>query len=98
MKIAYTLLQSIVWVLMMPSLITLDAVQADDDFQFVSMWGNKGDGPGEFDGPFDVAVDREGFVYVTDTGNRRIQKFSPDETLILQWGSQGTGPGTITSF
>ena len=75
------IIQSIACMLMVASLITLDAAQADDGFQFVSMWGHKGDNPGEFDGPFDVAVDREGFVYVTDTGNRRIQKFSPDGTF-----------------
>jgi phage tail-like protein len=34
-----------------------------------------GTGPGAFNGPTDLAVDRDGQLYVLDAGNRRIQKF-----------------------
>jgi DNA-binding beta-propeller fold protein YncE len=40
-----------------------------------------------------VAIDADGNVYVADTGNDRIQKFSSDGTFIAAWGSSGTGPG-----
>ena len=61
MKLGNTFFQSLAWLLMVASLIAMDAAHADDGFQFVSMWGNKGDGPGEFVGPFDVTVDRDGY-------------------------------------
>jgi sugar lactone lactonase YvrE len=32
-------------------------------------------------GPFDVATDRAGNVYIADTGNRRVRKVSPDGTI-----------------
>ena len=52
----------------------------------VTGWGRKGSAEGEFDfgsgrEPEDfagsIAVDNEGFIYVADVGNRRIQKFAP---------------------
>ena len=43
--------------------------------------------------PHDVAVDNEGIVYVTDEGNNRIRKFSPDGTFVAQFGTFGYGPG-----
>ncbi|OPX62177.1 MAG: Virginiamycin B lyase [Methanoregula sp. PtaU1.Bin006] len=52
--------------------------------------------------PQDVAVDREGNVFVSDYGNYRIQKFSSDGAFLTAWGSEGTGdtqflePGGIT--
>ena len=42
----------------------------------VGSWGSAGEGPGEFDQPVGVAVDAEGNVYVADSGNARIQKFT----------------------
>ncbi|MGH7731850.1 MAG: hypothetical protein ACRENJ_11445 [Candidatus Eiseniibacteriota bacterium] len=35
-----------------------------------------------------MAVDAGGYVYVADTGNHRIQKFSPDPspTMSASWG------------
>jgi len=37
----------------------------------------KGKGPGEFTNPYGVAVDDQGYLYVNDQGNSRIQIFNP---------------------
>jgi DNA-binding beta-propeller fold protein YncE len=42
-------------------------------------------------------VDASGNVYVADTGNYRIQKFTSTGTFLLQWGSSGTNPGQFQS-
>jgi hypothetical protein len=46
-----------------------------------------------FNHPSDVAVDKEGNVYVLDTGNARIQKFGPDGKYLSTIGGKGQGPG-----
>jgi tripartite motif-containing protein 71 len=48
-------------------------------------------GGGASCGPDGVAVDSSGNVYVADSGNNRIQKFTSDGTFITKWGSQGSG-------
>jgi DNA-binding beta-propeller fold protein YncE len=40
-----------------------------------------------------VAVDAVGDVYVCDSNNHRIQKFTGTGTYLNQWGSFGTGNG-----
>jgi predicted membrane-bound mannosyltransferase/sugar lactone lactonase YvrE len=47
--------------------------------------------PGTFYEPWGIAVDQSGFVYVADTWNHRIQKFSPQGTFVTQWGFFGQG-------
>jgi hypothetical protein len=42
-------------------------------------WGSKGDGDGQFNNPMGVAVDKNGKVYVADSGNNRIQIFRYNE-------------------
>ncbi|MCZ7575549.1 MAG: 6-bladed beta-propeller [Dehalococcoidia bacterium] len=51
--------------------------------------------PGPFDlfGPRDAAVDSSGNVWVTDTGNDRIQVFTLDGQFVRTIGSSGSGPG-----
>ncbi len=60
---------------------------------FAGTWGTEGSGPGEFNAPEDLAVDAAGHVYVADTWNYRIQKFTADGTFLTAWGSQGSGDG-----
>jgi tripartite motif-containing protein 71 len=44
---------------------------------FITKWGSKGTADGQFEYPSGVAVDSSENVYVADTGNHRIQVFSP---------------------
>ncbi len=41
--------------------------------------------------PLGVAVDKSGFVYVTDVENNRFLKYTPDGVLLCQKGSYGDG-------
>jgi DNA-binding beta-propeller fold protein YncE len=44
-----------------------------------------------------VAVDNGGNVYVADTENNRIQKFTSSGTYLTQWGSFGQGNGQFAA-
>ncbi len=60
---------------------------------FQKSWGTPGAGPGQFSTPLSIAVGPDASVYVADTGNYRIQKFTADGVFLRQWGSTGSGPG-----
>ena len=49
--------------------------------------------PGTFSLPTNVAVDREGNVFVTDTLNNRVEIFDADGNFISMFGKHGDGPG-----
>ena len=73
----------------------------DSAGRFQLMFGSQGNGLGQFggvSGPNGVAVDQDGFIYVTDThtalgGNSRVQKFDHRGRFVLAFGEHGTGPG-----
>ena len=41
--------------------------------EHVTTFGQKGSGDGDFNGPLGVCVDKDGFVYVCDKNNKRVQ-------------------------
>ena len=42
---------------------------------FLTKFGSRGKGPGEFDRPSGVCVSREGLILIVDFGNNRVQVF-----------------------
>jgi DNA-binding beta-propeller fold protein YncE len=72
----------------------------DPNGTFLGKWGTLGDAkgsttgqPGVFWGPREVAISSSGDVYVTDTGNKRIQVFGLDGTFKRMFGGAGSAPG-----
>ncbi len=50
-----------------------------------------------FNRPTRAAVSPLGDIYVSDGyGQHRVHRFSPDGTLLLSWGEEGSGPGQFT--
>jgi len=43
--------------------------------------------------PSDIVFDKDGHIYVLDSGNHRIQKFSQDGNYLATIGNAGEGPG-----
>ena len=65
------------------------------DGSFIREIGKRGVEPGEFNFPTNLAVDRQGRLYVTDTLNFRVQVFDNTGAFIRSIGSQGDGPGHL---
>jgi hypothetical protein len=61
----------------------------DKNGQFITSWGSKGTGPGQFDLPHTIAVDAQGNVYVGDLYNKRIQVFNNDGSFKTQYTNVG---------
>ena len=69
------------------------------DGVFQDVWGEAGSGEGQFhfyNGDRTggaVAFDRSGNLFVADPGNHRVQKFGPDRSFLLSWGTEGKANG-----
>ena len=64
-------------------------VRFSKEGRYITAWGKKGDGEGEFNIPHTIAVDRQGRVYVGDRENYRVQIFDPDGNFLTQWRHVG---------
>jgi uncharacterized protein (TIGR03663 family) len=69
------------------------------DGEFVAAWGQHGvvqevpGAAGQFWGPRDIVAAPDGLIYVADTGNKRVQVFTPDGQYVAQWGGGGAADG-----
>jgi DNA-binding beta-propeller fold protein YncE len=80
-----------------------EVIVLDPDGAIVRRWGQGGSTDGAFNflrDPSDwysaiggVAVAPDGTVYVADTVNHRVQKFSSTGEFLMSWGSYGEGDG-----
>ena len=65
---------------------------SDHAHEYITSWGYLGSsGEARFSGPTSAAIDYLGNVYVTDTGNAKIQKYNNVGGFIADWGDSGQG-------
>ena len=57
------------------------------DYHFVTKWGSDMVSDGKLYHPKGTATDSSGNIYVADSYNKRIQKFTSDGTFITKWGN-----------
>ncbi|HWY63101.1 MAG TPA: peptidyl-alpha-hydroxyglycine alpha-amidating lyase family protein [Rhizomicrobium sp.] len=65
----------------------------DRNGKFIKQWGKLGSGPGEFNSPHGLAMDKEGRIYVADRSNSRIQIFDQDGNYLTEWKQFGRPSG-----
>jgi uncharacterized protein (TIGR03663 family) len=72
----------------------------DSTGKFLAKWGKLGDAkgrvdgePGVFWGPRSIVISSQGEVYVSDTGNKRVQVFDLNGSFRRMLGGEGTQPG-----
>ena len=63
---------------------------------FLSKFGQRGGGPGEFNFPTHVSADSGGRICVTDSLNNRVQVFDAEGRFLRTFGSVGDGPGSFS--
>ncbi len=73
-------------------LLLPDNARSEETYKFEHMWPTLQQ-PWYFVSPNDISLDSNGFVYVADTWNNRIVKFSQDGIFITTWGYYGSDNG-----
>lgn len=60
-------------------------IEYDAGGKKVREWGKRGSGPGEFNVVHSIAVGPQGYIYVADRENGRLQWFDPQGKFLGQW-------------
>jgi DNA-binding beta-propeller fold protein YncE len=64
------------------------------DGTFVGRFGGAGLEDGQIQPEnIDLAIGRDGHIYVTDVRGNRVQEFTPDGKFLSKWGTNGVGDG-----
>ena len=61
--------------------------------EYVSAFGSRGTGAGEFEYPGSVAAAPGDGLWVLDSGNDRVERFNGEAHYVSQFGSEGSGSG-----
>jgi DNA-binding beta-propeller fold protein YncE len=70
-------------------------VRLDESGRQIGTVGTRGDGPGQFNFPGQLAVGPQNRLYVVDSLNFRIQIFSPRGEYLASFGIAGNRPGAF---
>jgi hypothetical protein len=68
-------------------------VKFSPDGKYLTSWGRKGSGPGEFDLVHCLAIDSKGLIYASDHRNSRIQIFEANGKFLREWTHIGAVQG-----
>jgi DNA-binding beta-propeller fold protein YncE len=60
--------------------------------ELLAEYGGLGTEAGKFNGIWGMSTDSEGYVYVADSKNRRVQKLDSDGNFVLEWAHFGSEP------
>jgi len=64
------------------------------NYSFVTEWGSKGTGNGQFLRPHDLEFDKDHkYLYVVDRDGNRIQVFDKNGKFLFKFGEKGKGDG-----
>jgi len=66
----------------------------DLELMFITSFGTKGSGQGQYDRPVDLCFDSQGNMYVSELGNNRVQVLDPNGCYLRQLGDK-RGPGKL---
>lgn len=72
---------------------TAQTQELPHQYSFTLKWGSMGIGDGQFLSPHGIAIDSQGYVYVSDRDRNDIQKFTSNGTFAKKWGTNGSAPG-----
>lgn len=64
-------------------------VRFNKDGQYITQWGQKGTGDGEFNLVHDITLDSQGRIYVADRNNQRVQVFDQNGKFLSKWTDVG---------
>jgi hypothetical protein len=65
----------------------------DRQGNLMKIWGERGDGPGQFFRPEGLAIDADGTILVVDCGHHRVLRFTLDGEYLQTIGSPGRAAG-----
>jgi DNA-binding beta-propeller fold protein YncE len=63
--------------------------------KFLSQFGEKGKGPGQFTTAHGLAIDGKNNIYVADRGNNRVETFTPEGRFVAEWNGFGNPYGLL---
>ena len=91
------------YLLILSFVMLLPTIYAAQPISYLSNFGGTGYGDGQFKAPSGIALDSSGNIYVTDTGNNRVEEFSAlknniaASTIPQKFANNGTSSGTNSS-
>ncbi|XP_070531694.1 tripartite motif-containing protein 3-like [Ptychodera flava] len=64
--------------------------------KYISSFGTKGTGEGQFSSPFCIAINSKGNIIVSDRDNHRIQVWNADGQFLFSFGEHGSADGQLS--